>query len=131
MGLRRGRQETMSASCSPLKYGGRGGIETRILRSGMCFAFSHETSGQAAIRSHWLQTQFATYILEEPHQRYKIYHDNQEMLMGMTRRLIQAARMRPNCSLPHALSKFQRVARAIRNEEIDEQELRAIVCPRG
>jgi len=94
-------------------------------------SFSHETLGQAAIRSHWLQTQFATYILEEPHQGYKIYHDNQAMLMGITRRLIQAVRIRPSCSLPNALNKFQRVAREIRNEEIDEQELRAIVCPQG
>jgi len=50
--------------------------------------------------------------------------------MRMTRRLIQAARIRPNCSLPNALSKFQRIAGEIRHEEIDEQELRAIVCPR-
>ena len=121
MSVRRGQQNTMSSWCSPLKYGGRGGIETQILRNGTCLAFSHEPLGQAAIRSHWLQTQFATYILEEPHQGHKICHDNQTMLMAITRRLIQAVRIRPNCSLPNALNKFQRVAREIRNEEVDEQ----------
>ena len=49
--------------------------------------------------------------------------------MGITRRLIQAARVRPHCSFSNALNKFQRVGGEVRNEEIDEQELRAIVCP--
>lgn len=49
--------------------------------------------------------------------------------MGITRRLIQAARIRPNCSFSSVVDEVKIVGKEIRKEKIDEQELRAIVCP--
>ncbi len=75
----------------------------------------------------WLETQYAYYILEDPHPDYQEYYSKFDSWVQTTHRLVNLARSTPNLALDAILKKINHREHAGSDDSSTETELRDTV----
>jgi hypothetical protein len=76
-----------------------------------------------------LETQYAYYVLEDPHPDYREYYAKFETWIQTTHRLVDLARTTPNLALDDILKQISIRGHAESDEHLAESELRDTVSP--
>ena len=75
----------------------------------------------------WLETQYAHYVLEEPHPNYQECYSKFDSWVQTTRRLVNLARATPNLALDDILKEINHQEHAGSDDHFTENELRDTV----
>lgn len=75
----------------------------------------------------WLETQYAYYILEDPHPDYQEYYTKFDSWVQTTHRLVNLARTTPNLALDDILKELNLQGHTGSDEHFTENEIRDTV----
>jgi hypothetical protein len=77
----------------------------------------------------WLETQYAYYVLEDPHPDYQEYYSKFDSWVQTTHSLVNLARTTPNLALDDILKEINLREHAGSDDQFTENELRDTVSP--
>lgn len=75
----------------------------------------------------WLETQYAWYVLEDPHPDYQVYYSKFDSWVQTTHWLVNLARTTPNLALDDLLEELNLREYAESDDHFTENELRDTV----